>query len=277
MRSFRPECKRVFAADPKILQRVEPVIRRVLICDPNAASARLLGDLLKGLGARQLAFEPEERRALEMARDLDPGIVFVERSGVRLDGESLVKRLRRSNYSCRRAPVIMVTADATATSIKGARDAGVHEFLRKPFTAGDLLKRIEVVALKPRDWIEAVQYVGPDRRRFNSGEYAGPRKRRADSGTSKAEAQAESLDRCLRILRSAVHHFNTDPIQALRAIAEQAAQLKKLAMTGADAKAAVAVAGLELALSTGAPSRETLAGACTEVIQAFGGIQEAAA
>jgi CheY-like chemotaxis protein len=266
----------VFAADPKTLQRIEPVVRRVLICDSNAASARMLGDLLKGLGARQIAFEPEERRALEMARDLDPGIVFVERSGPRLDGESLTKRLRRSSYPCRKAPVIMVTADATASSIKGARDAGVHEFLRKPFTAGDLLKRVEIVAVKPRDWIEAVQYVGPDRRRFNSGEYAGPRKRRADAGGSKAEVQADAMDRCLRILRSAVHHFTADPAQAVRAIAEQAQQLKKHAVTSANANAAVAVAGLELALSAGAPSRDTLASSCAEVIQAFGGIKEAA-
>ena len=266
----------MFAADPKTLQRIEPVVRRVLICDPNAASARMLGDLLKGLGARQLAFEPEERRALEMARDLDPGIVFVERSGPRLDGESLTRRLRRSSYPCRKAPVIMVTADATASSIKGARDAGVHEFLRKPFTAGDLLKRVEIVAVKPRDWIEAVQYVGPDRRRFNSGEYAGPRKRRADAGAgaSKAEVQADAMDRCLRILRSAVHHFATDPEQAVRAIAEQSQQLKKHAVANANTGAAVAVAGLELALSAGAPSRETLACSCAEVIQAFGGIKE---
>ena len=38
--------------------------------------------------------------------------------------------------------------------------------MRKPFTIGDLERRLEAVTLKPRDWVEAVQYVGPDRRRF---------------------------------------------------------------------------------------------------------------
>lgn len=264
----------MFAADPRLLKRLEPCIRRALIVDPNVASARMLGDVLKGFGARQLAFEPEERRALEMARDMEPGIVFIERSGARLDGESFTKRLRRSSFACRQAPVIMVTADATASSIKGARDAGVHEFLRKPFTAGEVLKRIEVVALKPRDWIEAVQYVGPDRRRFNSGEYSGPRKRQADSGGG-ATRPPEAMDRNLRILRSAAHHFNSDPVQAVRAMAEQAQQLKKLAAAG-DPRMAMAVAGLELALSAGSPSKELLGNACAEVIQAFGGIKDAA-
>lgn len=268
----------MFSADPKLMHRLEPFIRRVLIVDPNPGAARLLGELLKGLGARQLAFEPEERRALEMANDLDPGIVFVERSGARLDGESFTKRLRRSNFACRKAPVIMVTADATATSIKGARDAGVHEFLRKPFTVGDLVRRIEVCVLKQRDWIEAVQYVGPDRRRFNSGEYQGPRKRSADSGgqLGRAEVSVNVKDRCLRILRSAVGHFDSDPAQALRAIADQTQQLKKMAAATGEARLAVAVAGLELALSAGSPSKSLFANAAAEVIEAFGGIQDAA-
>ncbi len=264
----------MFATDPRLLKRLEPVVHRVLIVDPNVASARMLGDVLKGLGARQLAFEPEERRALEMARDMEPGLIFTERSGVRLDGESFTRRLRRSNYACRQAPVIMVTGDATATSIKGARDAGVHEFLRKPFTAGDLLKRVEIVALKPRDWIEAVQYVGPDRRRFNSGEYSGPRKRKADSGEGPTTAP-QAMDRALRILRSAVTHFEADPAQALRAMTEQCSQLKKQAVVG-EPRMAMAVAGLELALTSGTPSKELLANACAEVIRAFGGIKDAA-
>jgi adenylosuccinate synthase len=34
--------------------------------------------------------------------------------------------------------VILITEDATAATILAARDAGVHEFLRKPFTLKDL-------------------------------------------------------------------------------------------------------------------------------------------
>src|SRR5215217_8938999 len=76
-------------------------------------------------------------------------------------------------------------------------DAGVHEFLRKPFTSGDLLKRVENVALKPRTWIEAVGYVGPDRRRFNSGEYSGPTKRKSDRAATGAAAAAAEKDQAM--------------------------------------------------------------------------------
>jgi CheY-like chemotaxis protein len=250
----------VFAADAKTLNRIEPVVRRVLIADPNTASARLLLDIIKSLGAREVVAEADEDRLLDHAREMEPGLIFTERAGPRLDGESLARKIRRSSLACRRSPIIMMTADATASSIKGARDAGIHEFLRKPFTTADLLRRVENVALKPRDWIEAVGYVGPDRRRFNSGEYAGPQKRKADKPASAAEAAVAVKDQALRILAASLAQFDSDPMQAARAVKQQAETLKALAMRTSDARLAVAAAGLEGCLASGHPTKATLAG-----------------
>lgn len=250
----------MFTADAKILNRIEPVVRRVLIVDPNAASARLLVDIMKNLGSREVVTETDESRAMDHARTLEPGLIFTERSGARLDGEQFVRRIRRSNLGCRQVPVIMVTAEATSSSIKGARDAGVHEFLRKPFTAGDLFKRVENVALKPRDWIEAVGYVGPDRRRFNSGDYAGPQKRSADKPKTAGEAAIAAKDQALRILAASLAQFDADPMQAVRASKQQAETLKALAVSTGDTRLAVAAAGLESCLAQGAPTKAVLAG-----------------
>ena len=259
----------MFAADPKLLHRLEPELRRIMIIDPNAAAARLLGDLMKGLGARDIYFESDERRALELARETDPALIFLERSGPRLDGESFTRKLRRSHLVCRKSPVIMVTADSTAQTIKGARDSGVHEFLRKPYTAGDLLKRVAVVFLKPRGWVEAVGYVGPDRRRFNSGEYSGPLKRQADKPESASEIQVQAIDQAVRILRSAITQFDSDPPQALRAIREQCQTLKAQAVAQGEAGLAVAVSSLEIAISGPAPTRDTLRGPVAAVTELF--------
>lgn len=248
----------MFAVDRRVLAKLEPTVRRVLIVDPNPHAARLLHDIVKALGARDIVVAADEARALKAAAALEPGIVFTERTGPGLDGESVARRLRRSDLECRRAPIIMVTAEATATTIIGARDAGVHEFLRKPFTSGDLLRRVENVALKPRDWVEAVGYVGPDRRRFNSGEYSGPAKRRSDRPSSGAAALAESKDQAMRILASALDQFDSDPMQAVRAIREQAANLKAVAMKGSDSRLAVAVGALEVSLASGQATKATL-------------------
>jgi DNA-binding response OmpR family regulator len=142
----------------------------------------------------------------------------------------------------------MVTATATANAILAARDAGVHEFLRKPYTAKDLLRRLEAVTLRPRDWIEAVQYVGPDRRRFNSGDYTGPLKRRSDGKSTSDEAR---ILQALKILKSAVAAVDADPTQALRSMLAQATELQRLAVITGDKKLTVATTDFQryLALS----------------------------
>ena len=253
------ELRALFAADRRVLAKLEPVVKRVLIVDPSPHAARLLSDIMKGLGARDIVIQPTEKRALAAAADLEPGIIFTERGGEGLDGESLARALRRSHMDCRRAPIIMVTADATARTILGARDSGVHEFLRKPFTSADLLRRVENVALKPRDWVEAVGYVGPDRRRFNSGEFSGPSKRKADRPVTGAAAQVAVTDQAMRILASALDQFDQDPMQAVRAIREQAATLKMAAMKASDSRMAVAVGALEVSMAAGPPTKATLA------------------
>ena len=249
----------MFALDPKIAARIEPTVRRVLIIDSNMMAAKLLSEIMRTLGARDIVIEQDEKLAYEAARDLEPTIIFTERTGPRMDGEALVKRIRRSHLACRHAPVIMVTADATASTIKGARDSGVHEFLRKPFTSADLFKRVEVVALKSRNWIEAVGYVGPDRRRFNSAEFKGDKKRAGEKGTTGARAAAEAKDQAMRIVAAAFAQFDSDPAQAVRSLREQASALKALAMKASDTARAVAAATLECALAGGGVGRDQLA------------------
>lgn len=249
----------MFAPDRRVLNRIEPVIRRTLIVDPNPHAARLLSEIMKGLGAREIVVEHDEKTAMRSASELEPGIVFTEHGGPGLSGESFARQLRRSVLGCRRAPIIMVTAEATASSIKGARDVGVHEFLRKPFTSADLFKRVENVALKPRDWVEGVAYVGPDRRRFNSGEFSGPGKRKSDKPTTAGAAAASAKDQAMRILAAALNQFNDDPMQAVRAVREQAANLKAVALKVSDIQLVAAVGALEVSLAAGPPTKATLA------------------
>ncbi|WP_292053994.1 MULTISPECIES: response regulator [unclassified Brevundimonas] len=254
----------MFALDTKSMQKIAPVVRRVVIVDPNPAGAKLMADLLKGFGCRDAAIEADEARVIDLAREMEPGLFILERKGPRLDGEHLARRIRRSSLSSRRAPIIMVTADATASSIKGARDAGIHEFLRKPFTSGDLYRRIENLATKPRDWVEAVGYVGPDRRRFNSTDYAGPRKRKADNDS--APSFDSIRDQAMRILASALTQFSNDPAQAVRAIREQARTLKGLAVKTGDTNLALAAVGLEAELDLGRNSLGQLMGPVKAVL-----------
>ena len=59
----------------------------------------------------------------------------------------------------------MVTAMPTVEMVTEARDAGVTEFLIKPFSMNDLKTRIVAILKHPRTFIEVSDYFGPDRRR----------------------------------------------------------------------------------------------------------------
>jgi DNA-binding response OmpR family regulator len=232
----------VFDDDAKLINKMAPHLQRVLIVDPHPASARMLADLMRTLVRSQVLIAPDGRRGLEATHQIDAQIVFVEMSGPHTDGIDFAKRLRRGDSPCRQAPLVMMTAEATAQGILAARDAGVSEFLRKPFTTKDLLRRLEAVTLRPRDWIEAVAYIGPDRRRFNSGDYSGPRKRRTDAKESSDSAR---ISQALKILKSAVGAIVTDPTQALRAMLAQATDLQKAAVSVGDPKLGAATADLQ--------------------------------
>jgi CheY-like chemotaxis protein len=223
----------LFDNDAKIIERMAPMLQRVLIADPHVANARIMGELIRSIIRCQVWAAPTTDKALKLAGSVEPDVIFVEMSAESIDGADFTRKLRRSHLSCRQAPVIMMTGQATAGAILAARDAGVHEFLRKPFTVKDLLRRFEAVTLRPRDWIEAVDYVGPDRRRFNSGDYTGRLKRRSDTPVTPDSVRTSQA---LKIVRSAIGAVTKDPTQALRALQTQAAELKTSGVKAGDMK-----------------------------------------
>ena len=53
----------------------------------------------------------------------------------------------------------MITRRPTVRCIIAARDCGAHEVLRKPFTRGELIRRLGAAASESRAWIEVESYV----------------------------------------------------------------------------------------------------------------------
>lgn len=235
--------------DAKRVQTMAPFLERVLVVDPSAQAARLLIELLRDIWPGQAWTAATTERALALAEQVDPGLILVEHSGESLDGLVFTRKLRRGVLRCRKAPVVMITATATAASILGARDVGVHEFLRKPFTNADLVRRVEAVTLHPRPWIEGTGYVGPDRRRFNSANYTGKRKRRTDP-LNTAGPEQERISQAIRIVVSAAKSAESEPFQATRALNVQASELAEAAAAIQDSALAHAAQALQRYLAS---------------------------
>jgi DNA-binding response OmpR family regulator len=216
----------LFDGDRRSLEKMAPKLKRVLIVDPTASSARLFSDIMRDIARSHVWIAPDMERGLKTAETCDPQLIVVEVGHDGLDGLAFVRRVRRSTWSCRQVPIITVTSAATAAAILAARDAGVHEFLRKPYSMKDLVRRLEAVTLRDRDWVEGVGYIGPDRRRFNSGEYSGPLKRRTDGSETPYQ---QKINQALKIVRAAVAASEPAPEQAMRAMITQANAIQSTA------------------------------------------------
>jgi DNA-binding response OmpR family regulator len=72
----------------------------------------------------------------------------------------------------------MLTAHSEQEYVVAARDKGVTEFLAKPFNVDGLYRRLSSVIARPRAFVNASSYFGPDRRR-RQVPHGGPNRRGA--------------------------------------------------------------------------------------------------
>ena len=157
----------------------------ILVVADDRITATRLAEMMRGLGPvgdiEWAGSVAEAWRHLEVKH---PQLLFVEQAGRNIDGLVLTQRLRRSSLAARKTPVVMISEEKTVASMRAAQNAGAHEFLVRPFSAADLDRRLEAICA-PRTWIEALAYVGPDRRRFNSAA-GGPERRNRPKAAAAA-------------------------------------------------------------------------------------------
>lgn len=92
-------------------------------------------------------------------------------------GIELTKTIRRKKASPNiYVPIIMTAGSGHLQRVLKARDAGISEYLVKPFSAKSLAERISRVIEKPKAFAQCETFVGPDRRVRSDG-YTGPERR----------------------------------------------------------------------------------------------------
>ena len=71
----------MFNADYKLIQRMAPLLKRVLIIDAQPAACRLLTDLMRNIVDCQIWTAADAAKGLALAKNIDPQIIFVEHAG----------------------------------------------------------------------------------------------------------------------------------------------------------------------------------------------------
>lgn len=118
---------------------------------------------------------------------INPDLMIVDWLNEPKTGLELTKRVRNDPKSPNPyIPLILMTGYTQKERVMQARDAGITEFLVKPFTAHSLYQRIEQLIEKPRTFVKCDTYFGPDRRRKNDDFYKGPERRKPNSNKPTA-------------------------------------------------------------------------------------------
>lgn len=138
----------------------------VLIVDDNAHMRFLLREVLRAIGVLRVADVSNGFDALDHLAAKPVDVVLLDYAMPAMDGFEFLRRLRHdTNSPAPQARVIMVSGYCDLKHVNDARDAGADEFLMKPITATALMQRIDAIVLRPRVFVCANDFNGPDRRR----------------------------------------------------------------------------------------------------------------
>ena len=90
----------------------------------------------------------------------NPDLVITDWLMTPCDGISLSKKIRNEPRSPNKyVPIILMTGFSQERRVINARDVGITEFLVKPFNARDLYKRLFQIVEKPRQFVQAREFL----------------------------------------------------------------------------------------------------------------------
>lgn len=139
---------------------------KVLVVDDNAAMRGMVRAVLSAFGCSRVVEAADAKTALNAAIQSSFDIMIVDWKMAPIDGLTLVRRMRDPDQSPNPyLPIIMLSAYSEASKVRQAREAGVTEFLVKPFNTAALYARIVSIVNRPRPFVRTKHFFGPDRRR----------------------------------------------------------------------------------------------------------------
>jgi CheY-like chemotaxis protein len=114
----------------------------VLHVEDNPSNASLVEQILAKRPAVRLVCAADGRAGLELARQHRPDLVLLDLHLPDLPGDELLHRLK-AIPELADTKVVVVSADATPSRIRGMLDLGVEGYLTKPVDVAALLRLVD--------------------------------------------------------------------------------------------------------------------------------------
>ncbi|TCZ53670.1 chemotaxis response regulator CheY [Roseicella aquatilis] len=117
---------------------------KVLVVDDYKTMTRIIRNLLKQIDFNDTDEAADGNEALAKLRGGNFGLVISDWNMEPMTGLELLKEIR-ADAKLRHLPFIMVTAESKTENVVAAKQAGVSNYIVKPFNAETLREKIEKV------------------------------------------------------------------------------------------------------------------------------------
>lgn len=116
----------------------------ILVVDDYKTMLRIVRNLLKQLGFNNVDEATDGSVALQKLRDKKYGLVISDWNMEPMSGLQLLKEVR-ADQKLADLPFIMVTAESKSENVVAAKEAGVTNYIIKPFNAETLKNKLTAV------------------------------------------------------------------------------------------------------------------------------------
>ena len=129
---------------------------RLVIADDESIIRMNLQETLVGLGYLVVGEAGDGVSVVNLARELRPDLVIMDIKMPKLDGIQAAKMLTEDKI----APVLLLTAYSDRELVDRAREAGVVNYIVKPFRDAELLPAIEIAMARYAEFQEIDKKIG---------------------------------------------------------------------------------------------------------------------
>ena len=116
----------------------------ILIVDDYKTMLRIIRNLLKQLGFDNVDEASDGSSALQRLRDKSYGLVISDWNMEPMTGLQLLREVR-NDAKLKHIPFVMVTAESKTENVIAAKEAGVTNYIVKPFNAETLKQKMVAV------------------------------------------------------------------------------------------------------------------------------------
>ena len=118
--------------------------KKVLIVDDYKTMLRIVRNLLSQIGFKNVDEASDGQMALQMFNQNDYGLIISDWNMEPMSGYEFLKSVRAGAKNSG-VPFIMVTAESKTENVVKAKQAGVSNYIIKPFNAETLKGKIESI------------------------------------------------------------------------------------------------------------------------------------